>query len=157
MKKLFSTLALVMCLVSMSFAQMVDPIRWTSEMKQDGNNVEITLKATIDAGWHLYSLELPEGGPMATDIAFGRVEGAELVGEIEVLSDQVTKFEDINEPKFINNYHQFTFDQSQTLERYKNGRNKNYLLYSNDENFKINFYLYIKIFVVLTIQTYQTA
>ena len=95
MKKLFSTLALVMCLVSMSFAQMVDPIRWTSEMKQDGNNVEITLKASIDAGWHLYSLELPEGGPMATDIAFGRVEGAELVGEIEVLSDQVTKFEDM--------------------------------------------------------------
>ena len=42
MKKLFSTLALVMCLVSMSFAQMVDPIRWTSEMKQDGKNVEIS-------------------------------------------------------------------------------------------------------------------
>ncbi|MBQ5926236.1 MAG: thioredoxin family protein [Paludibacteraceae bacterium] len=95
MKKLFSTLALVMCLVSMSFAQMVDPIRWTSEMKQDGNNVEITLKATIDAGWHLYALELPEGGPMATDIAFGRVEGAELVGELQAVSDLVVKFEEM--------------------------------------------------------------
>ena len=95
MKKLFSTLALVMCLVSMSFAQMVDPIRWSSEMKQDGKNVEITLKATIDAGWHLYALELPEGGPMATDISFGRVEGAELVGELQAVSDLVVKFEDM--------------------------------------------------------------
>ena len=95
MKKLFSTLALVMCLVSMSFAQMVDPIRWTSEMKQDGKNVEITLKATIDAGWHLYALELPEGGPMATDISFGRIEGAELVGELQAVSDLVVKFEDM--------------------------------------------------------------
>ena len=95
MKKLFSTLALVMCRVSMSFAQMVDPIRWTSEMKQDGKNVEITLKATIDAGWHLYALELPEGGPMATDISFGRIEGAELVGELQAVSDLVVKFEDM--------------------------------------------------------------
>ena len=95
MKKLFSTLALVLCFVSMSFAQMVDPIRWTSEMTQDGKNVEITLKATIDAGWHLYGLELPEGGPMATNIEFGRVEGAELVGELEAKSDLVVKFEEM--------------------------------------------------------------
>lgn len=67
----------------------------------------------------------------------------QLVKEDYLSFKEVTKFEDINEPKFINNYHQFTFDQSQTLERYKNGRNKNYLLYSNDENFKINFYLKI--------------
>ena len=95
MKRFFSTLALVLCFVSMSFAQMVDPIRWTSEMKQDGKNVEITLKATIDAGWHLYALELPEGGPMATDISFGRVEGAELVGELQAVSDLVVKFEEM--------------------------------------------------------------
>ena len=95
MKRFFSTLALVLCFVSMSFAQMVDPIRWTSEMKQDGKNVEITLKATIDAGWHLYALELPDGGPMATDITFGRVEGAELVGELQAVSDLVVKFEEM--------------------------------------------------------------
>ncbi len=95
MKKLFSTLALVLCVVSMSFAQMVDPIRWTSEMKQDGNNVEITLKATIDNGWHLYGLELPDGGPMATTISIDKVEGAELVGELEAKSDLVVKFEEM--------------------------------------------------------------
>lgn len=95
MRKLFSTLALVLCFVSVAFAQMIDPIRWSSEMKADGNNVEITLKATIDEGWHLYGLELPEGGPSATDISFGRIEGAELVGDLTILSEQVTKFEEM--------------------------------------------------------------
>lgn len=93
MKKLFSILAL-MCLVTATFAQMVNPIKWSSDIKEDGNNVEITLKATIDAGWHLYGLELPsEDGPSATTITYPRLEGAELDGKITPASELIVKFD----------------------------------------------------------------
>lgn len=95
MKKFISLVAL-MCLVFSSFAQMVNPIKWTSEMKEDGVSVEITLKAAIDKGWHLYGTELPsEDGPSATIINFSRLEGAELEGKIEAKSDLVVKFDNL--------------------------------------------------------------
>lgn len=58
MKKFLSFVALL-CFAVTSFAQMVNPIKWSSEMKEDGKNVEITFKAAIDKGWHLYGTELP--------------------------------------------------------------------------------------------------
>lgn len=45
--------------------------------------------------------------------------------------------------KNINKNYQFNFYQLQTIERFKNSRVKNYLLFSNDEEFKTNFYLEI--------------
>lgn len=48
-----------------------------------------------------------------------------------------------NPIKSINRDYQFTFDQLQTLERFDVSRTKKYLLFSNDETFKTNFYLHI--------------
>ena len=36
---------------------------------------------------------------------------------------EVAKIEETTEQKYINKYYQFTFDQTQTLERYSKGRN----------------------------------
>ena len=95
MKRICS-FVLLACFAVASFAQMVTPIKWSSEIKEDGNNVEITLKAAIDKGWHLYGTELPsEDGPSATNIDFSRLEGAELDGKIESSSDLVVKFDNI--------------------------------------------------------------
>ena len=57
MKKLFSTLALIMCLFTMTFAQILEPVKWDAQISQDGKNAEITLTATIDDTWHIYGLE----------------------------------------------------------------------------------------------------
>ena len=33
-----------------------------------GNEAEIVFNATIDAGWHLYSTDIPDGGPTPATI-----------------------------------------------------------------------------------------
>ena len=57
MKKLFSTLALVLCIFTMAFAQILEPVKWDAQIEQDGKNAEIILTATIDDTWHIYGLE----------------------------------------------------------------------------------------------------
>ena len=51
MKKLFSTLALVLCFITMTFAQILEPVKWDTKLSQDGKTAEITLTANIDDTW----------------------------------------------------------------------------------------------------------
>ena len=55
----------------MAFGQLISPVKWSLEQKPAGNNeIELTFKATIEPGWHLYSTNLPEGGPIKTTFTF---------------------------------------------------------------------------------------
>ena len=51
-------------------AQVLEPVKWTFESKQDGLEATLIFKAVIDKGWHLYDTELPEGGPIKTSIHY---------------------------------------------------------------------------------------
>lgn len=64
-------------------AQIVEPVKWAFESKQDGQEVTLIFKATIDEGWHLYDTELPEGGPIKTSINFSDSTLFDLVGELQ--------------------------------------------------------------------------
>jgi len=52
-----------------------DPIKWrldastsTVQRSEKGQKIEVSLIAAIDDGWHLYALDQPSGGPVATTI-----------------------------------------------------------------------------------------
>jgi DsbC/DsbD-like thiol-disulfide interchange protein len=49
-----------------------DPVQWSLTLKPDsvkpGGKVLATLTATIQPGWHLYSLTTPKGGPNPTTV-----------------------------------------------------------------------------------------
>ncbi len=66
-----------------SKAQIIEPIKWTTESKQNGNEVELIFKASIEKGWHLYDTYLPEGGPIATSIVYEDSTLFNFVGELE--------------------------------------------------------------------------
>ncbi len=51
-------------------AQIVNPTKWEFDSKQNGKEVDLIFKATIESGWHLYDTDLPEGGPIATSFVF---------------------------------------------------------------------------------------
>lgn len=71
MMKRFSVILGLTVLFSIQlFAQIVEPVKWTFDSKQEGQEVTLIFKATIDEGWHLYDTELPEGGPIKTSIHF---------------------------------------------------------------------------------------
>jgi thiol:disulfide interchange protein DsbD len=69
MKRLLLAIALISTFIFAS-AQMLEPIKWSFDSKQNGKEVDLIFKATIDKGWHLYDTYLPEGGPIATQIVF---------------------------------------------------------------------------------------
>ncbi len=81
-------LALTASLLIGAIAQIYEPIRWHVEQKATGESTaDLYLRASIDEGWHLYGLQLPEGGPLATSIVFTEVKNAQLVGEVKPLSE----------------------------------------------------------------------
>jgi hypothetical protein len=60
------------------------PVQWqiknppTKPLKQ-GTKVNLTLTGQIDSGWHLYALEEPAGGPVATIIGLTDGDPADLL------------------------------------------------------------------------------
>ncbi len=74
----------------------MDPIRWKFEAKKiDSKKYEVVFKATIDAGWHLYSTTLPEGGPIPTSFNFSNPQGYQLVGSIKELDKAKKEHDEI--------------------------------------------------------------
>ncbi|MEO6655239.1 MAG: cytochrome c biogenesis protein CcdA, partial [Pyrinomonadaceae bacterium] len=69
------------------FAQ--NPARWSlsSDSKdktlKSGEVIKAELKAEIESGWHIYALEQPEGGPVATTIKVTEGKPLEIAGKIE--------------------------------------------------------------------------
>lgn len=77
---LLAAASLVMC------AQQDDiktPITWDNsfEMVSDTEAVA-SFTATIDNGWHLYSTQLPDGGPSPTIVVWDKISGLEPTGDL---------------------------------------------------------------------------
>ncbi|MBA4744548.1 MAG: thioredoxin family protein [Muricauda sp.] len=70
MKK-YIGLALLLLFAWMGNAQILEPVKWTTSVnKISETEYELVAKASIDAGWHLYSQTVPKDGPVATSFAF---------------------------------------------------------------------------------------
>ena len=67
-----------------SFGQIQNPVHWSNMVKKtDADNAVIYIRATIDPGWHIYSTDMPDGGPVKTSFTFGKSADYELNGNIE--------------------------------------------------------------------------
>ena len=57
---------------SVSFGQRLDPVQWSLssdvEKAPPGTTISLRLTATLEPGWHLYSLTTPKGGPIPTTV-----------------------------------------------------------------------------------------
>ena len=83
MKKVF--LSLVMLLLTLQASAQFggfDPVTMEEVVTVNGNEATIELEAYIESGYHLYSTNVPDGGPMPLTVKYHVVEGAELVGEL---------------------------------------------------------------------------
>lgn len=75
-------------LLAMSAAAQ-GPAKWSlsadSKLTQltAGNKTKVTLKAEIESGWHLYALEQPDGGPIATTIKVTEGKPFEIDGKVQ--------------------------------------------------------------------------
>ena len=78
------------------FAQMQDPVQFKTEWKElSATEAEIVFTGTIDAGWHVYSTGLEDGGPTSATFNVDEIKGAELVGKLTPGAGEVENMDPI--------------------------------------------------------------
>lgn len=106
-RKTVLCLAALFACCNVAFAQMLEPVKWTQELKMvSDTEAELTFSATIEEGWHLYTTDVPEGGPLPATVRFDVLEGAELVGELTNVGEIHTEYDAMFEmdlPSFSHN------------------------------------------------------
>lgn len=77
------TLFLLFLLPLIAFSQVLNPVKWSTELKDLGNNeYEILLHAKIDKGWHIYSQQHPDDGiGIPATIDFEKNPNVEFIGK----------------------------------------------------------------------------
>ena len=79
-----------------ALAQIQEPIKFKTEWKQNSDTeAEIVFNATIDKGWHVYSTELGEGGPISATFNIDKIEGAETVGKLTPVGNEINEMDPI--------------------------------------------------------------
>ncbi len=75
-------------------SQTLKPVKWSFNVEQTGTEATLLLKATIDKTWHLYSQDIPDGGPIPTNFKFTPSDDYELEGK--VMEPEAKTFHDSN-------------------------------------------------------------
>ena len=88
MKRVYLTLFLL-CVLLPAAGLAQNPAKWSLESEakgksfKTGETFKAVLKAEVEEGWHLYALDQPKGGPIATTIKVADSVPFEITGEIE--------------------------------------------------------------------------
>ena len=79
-------------------AQILDPVTFKTEVKQvSDDRVEVVFTGTIDAGWHVYSTELGDGGPISATFNVDKIQGAEPVGKLKPVGKEISAYDKLFE------------------------------------------------------------
>ena len=82
MKKLLSLFSCLLITV-LAQAQILDPVSFRTEFNKVSDDVaEIVFTASIDPGWHIYSTDLGDGGPISASFNVERITGAHVDGNL---------------------------------------------------------------------------
>lgn len=99
MKKLISFLLLSFAVLGLQ-AQIMDPVKFKTELKNvSDTEAEIVFTATIDNGWHVYSTELGDGGPISATFNVEKKSGVEPVGKLKPVGKEIDTFDKLFEMK----------------------------------------------------------
>ncbi|WP_158838148.1 protein-disulfide reductase DsbD family protein [Polaribacter sp. L3A8] len=83
MKNKFKNFVFIFFFVLSAHAQIFEPVSWTTSVeKKSETEFILIVNAAIDEGWHLYSQNVPEDGPIATSFTFETNSDFELVDTV---------------------------------------------------------------------------
>ena len=95
-----------------TIAQIQEPVQFQTTLKTlSDSEVEIVFNGSIDAGWHVYSTDLPSGGPISATFNVDQIQGAELVGGLVPQGKEIKKFDKLFEMEVRYLEHTATFVQ----------------------------------------------
>ncbi|MBM6883517.1 cytochrome c biogenesis protein CcdA [Bacteroides caecigallinarum] len=135
-KRLLFCWLLSVLLILPALSQIQEPIKFKTEWKQNSDTeAEIIFNATIDKGWHVYSTELGDGGPISATFNIDKIEGVEIVGKLTPSGNEINEMDPIFGMKVRYFKDKATFTQKIKITD-SNYSIKGYLEYGacNDEN-----------------------
>ena len=95
MKKISTTLLLLIIAV-FCHAQMVEPVKFSAQLKTNGTaDAEIVFTAKIDDGWHVYSTNLGQSGPIEASFSATKADGIQLVGKLTPRGKEINKHDNM--------------------------------------------------------------
>src|SRR5574344_109198 len=99
MKKRFFLTSILFTIIGISsFAQIHEPVKFKTEIKKlSTTQAEIIFTGTIEPGWHVYSTDLPSGGPISATFNVDKMEGATLDGKLKPIGKEIENFDKIFE------------------------------------------------------------
>ncbi|MBR6716029.1 MAG: thioredoxin family protein [Prevotella sp.] len=75
-------------------AQIMEPVHFQSQFKPtQGDEAEIIFQGTIEPGWHVYSTDLGNDGPIEATFNVVKIDGLELVGKLKPVGKVITKYD----------------------------------------------------------------
>lgn len=78
------------------FAQIQEPVKFKTEwITISDTEAEIVFTGEVEDGWHIYSTDLPEGGPISATFNVDKIEGAEVVGKLMPRGTEIDKMDPI--------------------------------------------------------------
>ena len=81
-------------------AQIKDPVKFKTELTPlSDTEAEVVFTAAIDKGWHVYSTDLGDGGPISATFNVDNKSGVELVGKLKPVGKEVATFDKLFEMK----------------------------------------------------------
>lgn len=81
MRKLILYISLILFTLNVS-AQIYDPVTWDFRYEKKGKKqYELIFTVSIDVNSHIYSMDIPDGGPIPTSFRFDTVPGFKLDGK----------------------------------------------------------------------------
>lgn len=81
-----------------AYAQIQEPVRFKTELKNvSATELEIVFTASIEHGWHVYSTDLGDGGPISATFNTDKLTGARLDGKLRPVGKEVASFDKLFE------------------------------------------------------------
>ena len=94
------TLALLMMITLLANAQMLKPVKFTSQLKTNNTaEAEIIFQGSIASGWHVYSTNLGGEGPISATFNVNKLDGVELVGKLTPRGKEISNYDKLFEMK----------------------------------------------------------
>ena len=97
MKKILFSL-IVSFLAFAAYAQIQEPVKFKTELKNvSATELEIVFTASIEQGWHVYSTDLGDGGPISATFNTDKLTGAQLDGKLRPVGKEIASFDKLFE------------------------------------------------------------
>ena len=97
MRRLITTIAILTFVLGIS-AQLSNPVHFSAQLRtENGVDAEIIFTAKIDAGWHVYSTELGNNGPISATFNAVKMDGVETIGKLQARGKEIKQYDKLFE------------------------------------------------------------